>query len=54
MEKSMKEMQSELGHKGQMECKQLRKAKEAILNEQSMEMGMSHSGHEPEMFNSPL
>lgn len=54
MEKSMKEMQSELGHTGQMECKYLREAKGGILNEQSMGARMSLQGHEPAMPHSPF
>lgn len=38
LEKGIKELQSELGHNGHMECKLLRKVQEDILNEQGMEM----------------
>lgn len=54
METSMKEMQSELGHTGQMECRYLREAQGGILNEQSMGARMSLRGREPAMPPSPF
>lgn len=42
-ERRVKEMQSELGCKRQMECVELRKTQRAfILREQTMEMGRPH------------
>lgn len=47
-------MQSEWVIKDKWNTESWEKAQEGILNEQSLEMGMSPSGHEPEMFNSTL